>query len=111
MLKNNKIETGYRLFLDICCQQKQRQNMRLMLDFFLSPEEKYAISRRAALIQALLKGEMTQREIAEKLRVSIAKITRGSNMLKLIDNKTKNILIKGLIKSSKYKSSKYKVVI
>jgi TrpR family trp operon transcriptional repressor len=97
MKKENHVKKGYRLFLNLCCQQKTTAAMQALLDFFLTPEEKDAMARRVTLTQALLKDKLTQREIASTLKVSIAKITRGSNMLKLTNDKTKAILIKGLL--------------
>lgn len=101
MTQETYIKKGYKLFLNSCNEQKTISEIQALFDFFLTPEEKNAISLRVTLTQALLKGKLTQREIASQFGVSIAKITRGSNMLKLISDKTKNILIKSLTKKDK----------
>ena len=101
MTQETYIKKGYKLFLNSCSQQKNVSHMQALFDFFLSPEERNAIALRVTLTQALLKRKLTQREIASQLGVSIAKITRGSNMLKLISDETKQILIKSLLKKSK----------
>ncbi|WP_235379204.1 Trp family transcriptional regulator [Candidatus Coxiella mudrowiae] len=49
------------------------------------------------LICELIKGEKTQREISNDLDVSIAKITRVSNALKIIDDKVKTFIKQHLI--------------
>ena len=48
--------------------------------------------RKSILYLGLLKKQKTQREIAEDLNVSIAKITRGSNELKRTNKKFLNWL-------------------
>jgi len=54
---------------------------------------------RVAITKALLKGDLSQREIAEKFHVSIAKISRGSNALKTIDPSFKEFLCAHLAKN------------
>ena len=58
-------------------------------DLFLTLEEKKDLALRLLLVRALLDEELTQREIAQELGVSIAKITRGSNALKITKKKLK----------------------
>lgn len=78
---------GWHDFLDLCLATKNRKALDELLELFLTAEERSAISMRYLLIQALLKHQKTQREIADQLRVSIAKITRGSNELKRMSPK------------------------
>lgn len=52
----------------------------MLLVDILTPQELESLAERWQLIQALATG-MPQREIAEKLGLSISKITRGSRML------------------------------
>lgn len=56
-----------------------------VLHFILTPEECQALPKRLVLTRRLLDGQDSQRTIAEKTGISIAKITRGSNELKRID--------------------------
>jgi Trp operon repressor len=66
----------YRLFASI----KDEKEARMLLEDILTPQELEDIAERWQLVQELAKGA-PQREIAEKLGVSISKITRGSRML------------------------------
>jgi len=75
---------GWTLFLEICLAARNRQELDDLLQLFLTAEEKNSIKDRYLIIQALLEKKLTQREIADTLKVSIAKITRGSNELKRI---------------------------
>lgn len=81
-------------FLDLCLSMKSRENLNRMLFLFLTPEERKDITQRYSIIKELFSGNFSQREIAEKYKVSIAKITRGSNSLKLIDEKFLEFLSK-----------------
>ena len=67
-----------------------------MLGCFFTMEEKADIADRFAIIDALLEEKMTQRDMSETLGVSIAKITRGSNALKMLDPKLKAFLKKNV---------------
>ncbi len=59
------------------------KNIRLeLLELFFTQNELEQLSARYGIIKGLLKGELTQRELAAELQLSIAKITRGSNELK-----------------------------
>lgn len=71
--------------IHICQQADKVGLLSPLLELLLTPEEQTQMSLRVALIKALLKNELTQRTIAEQLKISIAKITRGSNALKSID--------------------------
>ena len=72
------------------------QELEQLLDLFLTFEEKETLSSRFVIIKALFEGELTQREIAETHKVSIAQITRGSNALKIISPKMRDLLKKTL---------------
>lgn len=75
-------EAGWRHFLKLCLATKNEKTLSLLLDLFLTPEEKESLALRCLIIEELLKQKKSQRSIAEDLHVSIAKITRGSNELK-----------------------------
>jgi TrpR family transcriptional regulator, trp operon repressor len=75
-------EAGWRHFLKLCLASKHEKTLSLLFDLFFTPEEKESLALRCLIIEELLKQKNTQRNIAENLHVSIAKITRGSNELK-----------------------------
>ena len=89
-------ETGWASFLTLCGDSKPSARLDSLLQLLLTSEERSAIALRVALIRELLAGEKTQREIAAELEVSIAKITRGSNALKLIDEPLRHFLTMSL---------------
>lgn len=65
---------------DLFAQIENREEAKLLLDDILTPQELSSVAERWQLIQELNKGT-PQRDIAEKLGLSISKITRGSRML------------------------------
>lgn len=88
---------GWREFLALCRHTNSDEQLASLLDLLLTLDEKEQLAMRVNLLQALLTGEKTQRVIAEELKVSIAKITRGSNALKTISPELKAYLQKELI--------------
>lgn len=89
---------GWQNFLDLCLSAPDKMTLSLLLDFFLTENEKESIALRLLIIQDLLTKRKTQRQIAHDLKVSIAKITRGSNELKRLDAELLKFLQKNLIK-------------
>lgn len=77
---------------------------KYLLDEFLkllfTPEEQQIFNQRLRIIEALLEGKQTQRQIATTLKVSISQITRGSNELKRISPELKQHLLDHLKKPS-----------
>jgi len=53
-----------------------------LLELLCTINELEQINARIEIIRGLVKGKETQRELAQRLNLSIAKITRGSNELK-----------------------------
>lgn len=90
-MKNN-----WKSFMSLCLKSQDADELSRLLDCFLTIEEKETISDRYLIIKSLIQGKLTQREMAESLQVSIAKITRGSNALKTIDPKLKAFLLKNI---------------
>jgi TrpR family transcriptional regulator, trp operon repressor len=67
---------------------KDSKKMRDLLKSVLTPREIEAIGNRLAIAKMLKKG-ISQREIAKRLGVGIATVTRGSREIKL--KKFKNV--------------------
>ena len=80
-------QLGFRSFIKLCLATKNEKALSSLFELLLTQEEKESIAMRCLIISDLLKQEKTQREIAENLHVSIAKITRGSNELKRMPSK------------------------
>lgn len=72
---------NWNLFLEQACSLSKSDRDNL-LDLILTQDEKSMLMTRLLVFRALLEGKLTQREIAKKLSVSIATITRCSNYLK-----------------------------
>jgi TrpR family transcriptional regulator, trp operon repressor len=85
-------QQGWHDFLKLCRAAKTTKQLDELFDCLMTFEERHALGLRVALIQELLSGQKTQREIAADLDISIAKITRGSNALKIITDRLKNFL-------------------
>lgn len=83
---------GWQDFLKFCAQIDDPKALGTLFDLFMTIEEKETLASRYLIIKELVKGELTQREIAEQCKVSIAQITRGSNALKIISSKLRELL-------------------
>ena len=76
---------GWHQFLELAAASVKCNNFDALMQVLLTAEEKDQLSTRVLLIQQLLSGKKSQREIAQELKISISKITRGSNELKRSD--------------------------
>ncbi len=85
-------DDGWRGFLNLCIKTETPEELKALLWLFLTPEERKDISNRYLIVRELVKGEKTQRQLAKDLGVSIAKITRGSNYLKMINKDLRRLL-------------------
>ena len=85
-------EDGWWRFLELCTEFDSTEKLDVFFDLFLTIEEKKVLSGRYVIVRELLKGDRTQREIADEFDVSIAKITRGSNSLKRIGEEMRSYL-------------------
>lgn len=75
-------KNGWRQLLNWCQHATDDKQLAALFDLLLTPEEKKDIAMRCLIIKELLAKEHSQRDLAKKLNVSIAKITRGSNAIK-----------------------------
>jgi TrpR family trp operon transcriptional repressor len=87
-------EDGWRAFIELCNHFKEAEELKQLFDLFFTLKEKEDMANRFCILKALLEEKLTQREIAERFNVSISKITRGSNALKIISSKLREALEK-----------------
>jgi TrpR family trp operon transcriptional repressor len=67
----------YNSLIDTLLSIKTKKEMQVFLDGILTPKEREEIPVRLQIVKLLKKG-MPQHEIASKLSVGIATVTRGS---------------------------------
>jgi TrpR family trp operon transcriptional repressor len=71
-------------FLEQCLACETQAQLSEFFALYLTISEKSELANRFAIIQELLKGNKSQREIASSLKVSLANVSRGSNALKVM---------------------------
>lgn len=91
---DKQFEQGWADFLKLCTECKSTKELKELFDLFFTFEERRDIAMRYWIIKELLFGAKTQRELSEDLGISISKITRGSNALKIISDELKTLLAK-----------------
>jgi TrpR family trp operon transcriptional repressor len=82
---------GWRGFLKLCLMAKSEKELDELFWLMLTHEEREDIKDRFRIVQEIVRGEKTQREMSKDLGVSIAKITRGSNCIKQISKNLRRL--------------------
>jgi len=93
MFENAEIQDDWNSLVELFAQVDDRHTMERLFLLFLTINEREYLVGRYRIVRALLTSNLTQREIAENLQVSIAKITSGSNELKRTARELKQLLI------------------
>lgn len=78
MARRTKAESD---LLELLASAETVDEVALLIEDLLTPQERASVAERWQLIQELEKGT-TQRDISKKLNLSIAKVTRGSRALR-----------------------------
>ena len=71
-----------RMLAQLLHKQSTSQKIQNLLEGLCTPAELTELDRRLKIVQ-MLKAGVSQRDIADKLRVGIATVTRGSRELQL----------------------------
>ena len=66
--------------IELFASVRSEKEAKLLLEDILTPQELESLAERWQLVQELGKGT-AQRDIAEKLHLSISKVTRGSRQM------------------------------
>lgn len=69
-------------FVEQCSRFKTKEELADFFDVILTISEREELPKRLEIVRELLLAKKTQREIAKYLKVSIANITRASNLIK-----------------------------
>lgn len=65
---------------ELLASPKSAADAKLLMEDLLTPQERAKLAERWQLVKLLSAG-MTQRKVAQKLKISISKVTRGSRQL------------------------------
>ena len=84
---------NWQKFVKLCSKINTPKQFDNLFRLLLTDAEQEDIAARYAIVIALLSSQKSQRELAKQLKISIAKITRGSNALRIVDPKIKRLLL------------------
>lgn len=81
MSDSKETQTPTERLARILLTPKNAQEMEAFLEDFLSPAELETLQERWALVDLLLQG-FSQRQVRDRLGISISKVSRGATILK-----------------------------
>lgn len=84
-LYNQRDKEEWTQFLALLEQAVAEDKLEPLFSLFLTADERDSLGLRVQIVKSLLQGKASQREIQQNLNTSAATITRGSNMLKTLD--------------------------
>lgn len=85
---------GWCDLIHLCRHTRSDEELDALFQLLFTLDEQEQLATRVELLRALLKGNKPQRVIASELKISIAKITRGSNAMKVISLQLRRFLEK-----------------
>lgn len=86
--------TEWQQLLDLVSRSAECGQHEMLLTMLMTPDEREALVTRVNILNELLKGEVSQRQLSQMLGVGVATITRGSNELKGHSEEEKAALLK-----------------
>lgn len=84
-LYNQRDLKEWEQFLALLKQAVAEDKLEPFFSLFLTADDRGSLGLRLKIVESLLQGKASQREIQQNLNTSAATITRGSNMLKTLD--------------------------
>jgi TrpR family transcriptional regulator, trp operon repressor len=85
-------EEGWWKWIELLVAVQRTEEMDEMLHLFLTESEREAIADRYQLVKELIRGEKSQRQIADDLGLSISKVTMGSKAVRIISSPLRRTL-------------------
>lgn len=92
--------TDWKHVMDIVKRAAKSDQHEMLLTMLMTADEREALVARVNILNELLKGEISQRQISQMLGVGVATITRGSNELKSHSDNDREALFE-LLKAEK----------
>lgn len=91
--------TDWQQVTELVKQAVDKGQHEMLLTMLMTPDERDALVTRVNILNELLKGDLSQRQLSQLLGVGVATITRGSNELKGHSDEEK-LLLSALLKDN-----------